>query len=112
MSFGKRLLELRNLKTILVRKHQKATAETKENITMERSEFEFRLGREFSLLHVVQTRSGAHRTSFLMGTGVCFPGSKVEKHEADLSLPTSAEVKKTWICTFHSPICLNGIMFN
>jgi hypothetical protein len=32
--------------------------------------------REFSLLHVVQTSSGVHPTSYPMGTGASFPGSK------------------------------------
>jgi hypothetical protein len=31
---------------------------------------------QFSLLHVVQTGSGAHPTSYLVGTGDSFPGSK------------------------------------
>jgi hypothetical protein len=55
---------------------EETTVETKENITMERSEFESQLGRVFSLIHVVQTRSGAHTTSFPMDTAGCFPGSK------------------------------------
>jgi hypothetical protein len=33
-------------------------------------------GEEFSLLHVVQTGSGAHPASFPMGTGGPFPGGK------------------------------------
>jgi hypothetical protein len=33
------------------------------------SEFESRWGQEFSLLHVVQTGSGAHSTSYPMGIG-------------------------------------------
>jgi hypothetical protein len=33
------------------------------------SEFESRQGQEFSLLHVVQAGSGAHPTSYPMGTG-------------------------------------------
>jgi hypothetical protein len=35
----------------------------------EGSEFESRWGQEFSLLHVVQTGSGVHQTSYPMGTG-------------------------------------------
>jgi hypothetical protein len=31
-------------------------------------------GQEFSLLHVVQTGSGVHPTSYPMGTGGLFPG--------------------------------------
>jgi hypothetical protein len=38
--------------------------------------FESRWGQELSLLHVVQTGSGAHPASYLMGTGGSFPGGK------------------------------------
>jgi hypothetical protein len=34
------------------------------------------MGQEFSLLHVVQTGSEAHPTSYPMGTGGSFPGGK------------------------------------
>jgi hypothetical protein len=34
------------------------------------------MGQEFSLLHVVQTGSGAHPTSYTMGTVSSFPGGK------------------------------------
>jgi hypothetical protein len=34
------------------------------------------VGSEFSLLHIVQTGSGAHPTSYLMGTGGSFPGGR------------------------------------
>jgi hypothetical protein len=37
--------------------------------TIEGSEFESRWGQEFSLLHVVQTASGVHPTSYSVGTG-------------------------------------------
>jgi hypothetical protein len=50
-----------------------------------------------SLLHVVQTGSGAHWASYPMGTGGCFPGGKV--CEVDHSLPSSTDVKKIWIYT-------------
>jgi hypothetical protein len=33
-------------------------------------------GQEFSLLHVVQTGSGVHPTSYPIGTGGFFPGGK------------------------------------
>jgi hypothetical protein len=33
-------------------------------------------GKEFSLLHVFQTGSGVHRTSYAMDTGGYFPGGK------------------------------------
>jgi hypothetical protein len=51
-----------------------------------RSEFESRYGQEFSLLHVVQTGSGAHPASYPMGTGGSFHGGKA-----------SDEIKKKWI---------------
>jgi hypothetical protein len=40
------------------------------------SEFESWWVQEFSLLHVVQTSSGAHQASYPMGTGGSFPGGK------------------------------------
>jgi hypothetical protein len=50
-----------------------------------------------NFLHIVQTGSGVHPTSYKMGTGGSFPGIKRQGREADHSLPTSAEVKKMWI---------------
>jgi hypothetical protein len=58
---------------------------------------------QLSLLHVVQTGSGAHPTSYLMGTGSSFPGVKWPGRKADHSPPTSAEVKKIWIYTSTTP---------
>jgi hypothetical protein len=65
--------------------------------TTKGSEFEFRWGQEFSLPHVIQTGSGVHLTSYPMGTGALSPQLKRPGLEADHSLPTSAEVKKTWV---------------
>jgi hypothetical protein len=62
-------------------------------------EFEYRQGKKFSLLHIVQTGSGVHPTSYKMGTGGSFPEVKRQRREADHSPPTSAEVKKMWIYT-------------
>jgi hypothetical protein len=62
-------------------------------------EFESRQGKKFSLLHIVQTASGVHPTSYKMGTGGSFPRVKRQGREADHSPPTSAEVKKMWIYT-------------
>jgi hypothetical protein len=67
--------------------------------TTERSEFESRLGQEFSLLYVVQTGSAVHPTSCLMGTGGSSPGVKRQGREADHSPQASAEVKKVCIYT-------------
>jgi hypothetical protein len=47
----------------------------------------------FSLLNFVHTGPGAHPTSYPNGKG------KEAGREADHSLPTSAEVKNTWIYT-------------
>jgi hypothetical protein len=44
--------------------------------TIEKSEFEFWEGQEFSLLHVIQTGSGVYPTTYPMGTGGSFPGGK------------------------------------
>jgi hypothetical protein len=51
---------------------------------------------KFLLLHIVQTGSGVHPTSYKMGTGGSFPGVKLQGREADHSPPTSAEVKNMW----------------
>jgi hypothetical protein len=56
-----------------------------------------------SFLHLVQTGSGVHPTSYLMGTGALSPGVKRPGREADHSPPASAEVKKTWIYTSAPP---------
>jgi hypothetical protein len=67
--------------------------------TTKGSEFVSRWGQELSLLYVVQTGSGAHLASYPVGNGCSFPGVKRPGREADLSPPTSAEVKKTWVYT-------------
>jgi hypothetical protein len=46
------------------------------------------VGKNVLLLHVVQTGSGAHPTSYPTGTGSSFPAG-----EPDHSSPASAEVK-------------------
>jgi hypothetical protein len=66
-------------------------------------EFESRLGKKCSLLHIVQTGSGVNPTSYKMGTGGSFPGVKRHGRAADHSPPTSAEVKKMWIYTSTPP---------
>jgi hypothetical protein len=47
----------------------------------------------FSLHHRVQNGSGAHPFSYPMDTRGSFPGVKRPGHEADHSLPSTAEVK-------------------
>jgi hypothetical protein len=46
------------------------------NIATEGLEFQSWKDQEFSLLHVVQTGSGVHPTSYPMGTRGSFPGIK------------------------------------
>jgi hypothetical protein len=50
-------------------------------------------GKSLSLLHSVQTNSGAHPASYPMGTGGVLLGDKVAGCEADHSPPTNAEVQ-------------------
>jgi hypothetical protein len=58
-----------------------------------------------SLLHSIQTGSGAHLASYTMGTGGSFPGGK-----ANHSPPSTAEVKNGGaIPTSTSPISLHGM---
>jgi hypothetical protein len=51
--------------------------------TAEGSEFEFRYRLDFSSLHVVQTGSVAHPTSYPMGNKVLSPGVKRPEREGD-----------------------------
>jgi hypothetical protein len=62
--------------------------------------------KKFLVLHIVQTDSGVHPTSYKMGTGGSFPGVKRQGREADRSPPTSAEIKKMWIYTPTPPYVL------
>jgi hypothetical protein len=48
----------------------------------------------FSLYHRVQNGSGAHPTSYPMGTRGSLPGAKRPGRESDHSPPSSAEVKE------------------
>jgi hypothetical protein len=67
------------------------------------SEFNSRWIQGFSPLHVIQTSSGAHATSYPMGTGGFFLGVKQLGHEADHSLPSSAKAKNKSIYTSTLP---------
>jgi hypothetical protein len=53
----------------------------------------------FSLRHCVQTGSGAHPASYLMGTGALSLGVKRPGREADHSPPCSTDVKNEWSYT-------------
>jgi hypothetical protein len=47
--------------------------------TTEESEIESRKGHEFSILHIIQTGSGAHPASCPMDTGAFSAGSKAAR---------------------------------
>jgi hypothetical protein len=61
------------------------------------------VGQEFSLLHVIETGSVGHPTSYPVGTGALFPGVKRTGLEADHSPPSNAEVRKMCVYTFPPP---------
>jgi hypothetical protein len=63
----------------------------------------------FSLRHHAQTSFGAHPASYQMGNGISFPGVKWLGHEADLSPPSSAEVKECVELFLHPLIRLHGM---
>jgi hypothetical protein len=66
-----------------------------------------------SLLHVVQTGSGAHPASYPMGAGGSFLGGKATgAWSSHHSPPISAEVKKNVDLYIHSPVRLHGIVLN
>jgi hypothetical protein len=51
------------------------------------------MGKRFSLLHIVQTGSGAHPPFYPMDTEPLFPGVKRQGREVHHSPPSSTEVK-------------------
>jgi hypothetical protein len=61
---------------------------------------------DFSSNLCVQTGSGAHPASYIMGTGGSFPGGKARPgRDSDHSLPSNAEVKKEKDLYLLSPKC-------
>jgi hypothetical protein len=64
------------------------------------------------ILHIVQTGSGVHPTSYKMGTGGTFPGVKRQGREADHSPPNSCRGQENVDLYIHSPIRLDGVMLN
>jgi hypothetical protein len=62
-------------------------------------------GHTFSLLHIVQTGSGAHPASCAIVTAD-FSEVNRFRRETDHPAPASAEVNRTWV----SPIRLHGVM--
>jgi hypothetical protein len=61
----------------------------------------------FSLLHIVQTGSGAHPAFYTKHMEDSLHGSKASR----ACTPYIAEVKITWI-DIHSPIRLHSVVFN
>jgi hypothetical protein len=66
--------------------------------------------RDFSLLHSTQTGSGAHPTSFSMGTGVSFP--RVKRPGCEVDTPPSGPCSRMVELYLCSHICLHGIVLN
>jgi hypothetical protein len=64
-------------------------------------------GKHFSLLHNVQTVSGVHPASYLIGTRGCYHGNKVPSCEPDHSPATGAESRMVELY-LHSPMCFHG----
>jgi hypothetical protein len=73
--------------------------------------FYSRYGKVFSFLHVVQTGSEVHPTSYPMVSGAVSPAVKRPGREADNSPPASAEVKKMWIYAPTPPYALMAECF-
>jgi hypothetical protein len=66
----------------------------------------------FSLRHCVETGSGAHPDSYLVGTRGSFLGGKLPGREADHLLPSSAEVEVCIELYLLSPIRLHGVVLS
>ena len=62
----------------------------------------------FFLLQNVQTSSGAHPATYLIGTGVRSQAVKWQEHKVNHISTSSAEFKNEWSCTSSPPICLHG----
>jgi hypothetical protein len=61
--------------------------------------------RDFHILHNVQIDSGAHPTSYKMGTWSCFPAETRQVREADHLPSSSAEVKNgEWRSFISTPL--------
>jgi hypothetical protein len=66
----------------------------------------------FSLLHCVQTGSGARPTSCRMDAAVTYVGINWPGREADHSLPSNAEVKNAWSYISIPAIRFHGVVLN
>jgi hypothetical protein len=69
-------------------------------------------GLGFHSEQVIQTGSGAHPDSYPMGIGGSFLGVKPLGHEADHSLPSSAEVKNGEAISPPPPIQPDDMVMN
>jgi hypothetical protein len=65
--------------------------------------------RDYSLLHSVETDSGAHPASYKVGTVDFFPGVQSVKLTTHLHLVPRLRIEELYL---HSPICLHGIVLN
>jgi hypothetical protein len=69
-------------------------------------------GKNCSILHVVETGTGAHPASYPMGAGTLSPGVKRPGRESDHSPPTTTELKRNSDPYIRSPISLHGAALN
>jgi hypothetical protein len=70
--------------------------ETKLRARRPRVRVRFPIGEsDFSVLHNVQTGSGAHPASYTAGTGAVSPGIKRQGREADHSVPSRSKIKNS-----------------
>jgi hypothetical protein len=72
----------------------KHSTATKNKLVVQRQAMvlDYRQGQGFSLLHVVQTSSGAHPASYTMGTRTFPPGVTFPERETDPSILSTGEV--------------------
>jgi hypothetical protein len=80
--------------------------------TSKGSEFKSRCGQEFSLLHVVQTGSGVHPSSYPIGTGGSFSGSKATGVWSWPLTSNWCRGQENVNLYIHSPIRLHGVVLN
>jgi len=69
---------------------------TETRLRAGRPGFDSRQGLGIFFRHRVQTYPGAHSASFPVGSGALTLGVKRRGHEADHSIPSTAEVKYAW----------------
>jgi hypothetical protein len=80
--------------------------------TTERLEFESRYIQEFSLLHVVQTGSGAEPASYSVGNWGSFSGGKADGAWSWPLTWNYCRGQENMDLYIHSPIRLHGVVFN